>query len=71
MTGELVYQPEFGQIEGRLRPFSKIGFSDIQSSRGGRIGYLFLIPPGVKVTRLETGGRPFESQAISVPPAPQ
>ncbi len=70
LTGELVYEPEFGEIEGRLRPFRKLHLADLNNSNGGRVGFFFLIPHGVRIVRFEAGGRPFQAQAINVPPAP-
>jgi hypothetical protein len=63
---ELVYDvsPEAVTAQ-RTEPFSDIKFSDMRASNG-RVGFLYLIPPGTELKEFQVGGKPFEIQTLQL-----
>jgi hypothetical protein len=63
---ELVYDVSPEAITAqRLEPFSDIKFTDLRASNG-RVGFLYLIPPGTELKQFEVGGKPFEIQTLQL-----
>lgn len=66
---ELQYDPEFYEVRSGPQPFTQV--SPQHARRGQvRVGFLFLIDPGVQLDSFEVGGRPFKPQDISEYTAP-
>jgi hypothetical protein len=59
---ELIYDPD---LEGQAMAFQKVGMGQLKSS-GGKIGMLYLVPPGTELSRFEIGGAPIEVQSLQL-----
>jgi hypothetical protein len=61
---ELVYDPD-AEMSGRLEPFQSVKMSEL-AGKTGRIGLLYLVPPGTEMARFELGGGPIEAQTLKL-----
>ncbi|NLE30153.1 MAG: CvpA family protein [Phycisphaerae bacterium] len=59
---ELIYEPD---MEGQAMTFQKVQMSRLRGS-GGKIGLLYLVPPGTELSRFEIGGVPIEAQTLQL-----
>jgi uncharacterized membrane protein required for colicin V production len=59
---ELIYEPE---VEGQAMAFQKVEMGQLKSN-GGKIGLLYLVPPGTELSRFEIGGSPIEVQSLQL-----
>lgn len=65
---ELVFDPD-AEMTRRIEPFQNIKMNEL-GSKTGRLGLLYLIPPGTELVRFELGGAPIEAQMLQLK-APQ
>jgi hypothetical protein len=65
---ELIYDPD-AEMNGRLEPFRSVKPNQLRG-KTGRMGFLYLVPPGTEMERFEVGGTPIEAQTLRLK-APQ
>jgi uncharacterized membrane protein required for colicin V production len=59
---ELIYEPE---SLGQAMSFQKVQMNDLKD-KGGKVGLLYLVPPGTELSRFEMGGTPIEVQNLQL-----
>jgi hypothetical protein len=65
---ELVYDPD-AEMTGRVEPLQSVKMNEL-GAKSGRLGLLYLVPPGTELERFELGGTPIEAQTLRLK-APQ